>query len=260
MTQQIRDAANVWQMAAREFSYTAEATTLFSEPIKRSELATLQLADVAPIHTSVRRKHVTGSRLKLNSGAKLMLLFAQSVLEPESPSINAISTATTIQHAMPFCTASAPLGNGSSTTMTPPTVCHIALLRAALLTVKAATLLDIGDTSTDRVRNTMALWETAELIMQPMHDDVGTHLQHTETYATESKEEAEHLSSLLVQTLLQTISEYLGRVSTLQRAGTCCKLLQALLATRQQGVSQPLSHVVAFAIASQSEFTHAPAS
>ena len=82
MAEHTRKTSSAWQVAAREFSYTAEATALFSEPATRSEFAVLQLADVGPIKTSLERNHLAAAP-HLNSGDRLLLLFAQFVLEPE---------------------------------------------------------------------------------------------------------------------------------------------------------------------------------
>ena len=67
------------------------------------------------------------------------------------------------------------------------------------------------------------------------------------------QKEAEHLSVLLVQVLLQAMSQYLSQVVSMHQADTCCKLLDALLLTNQQGVSQPLTNVVADEITHRSE-------
>ena len=79
-----------------------------------------------------------------------------------------------------------------------------------------------------------------------MRDDTVT-LPETgfRAYATRSAKEAKHLAVLLVKVLLQGRSQYLSLVVSLHRADTCCKLLDALLATKQQGLLQPLGNVVA---------------
>lgn len=47
--QQVPKTSIACQVAAREFSYTEEATAMFSEPATRSDFAMLQPADVGPI-------------------------------------------------------------------------------------------------------------------------------------------------------------------------------------------------------------------
>ena len=258
--QQTQKTSSAWHVAARDFSYTAEATAMFSDPATSSELARLQLADVGPIKTGLTGNHLAAApHLKANSGARLLLLFARSVLEPEVVpeelcSIRETASRATSNQQNVTLPSSAP-DCGSSSAIIPPVMCDVALLRTALLTVKAAALLDIGDTTADRHSNTDMLWQTAEFLIGSMRDDTVT-LPETEfgAYATRSAKEAEHLSVLLVQVLLQGMSQYLSQVASLRWADTCCKLLDALLATNQQGVSQPLTNVVAAEIAHQSEF------
>lgn len=185
-----------------------------------------------------------------------MLLFAQSVLEPEPEfhsmnGTNIDSTATTSQ-SNPVCfpySASAPFG-GISCAVGPPVTSQTASLRSALLAVKAATLLSIGGTNINTLCNRMALWEAARFMF---HNDVKPLSQHTEAYTTESAQEADHLTNLLVQVLLQTMSQDLDQLAYLHPVGMCCKVLHALLATRRYSVSQPLSNKIAAAVANQSE-------
>ena len=82
--QQTQKTSSAWQVAARDFSYTAAATTLFSEPAMTSELAVLQPADIGRITTSLACNHLAAApHLKQDSEVKLLLLFARSVLEPQ---------------------------------------------------------------------------------------------------------------------------------------------------------------------------------
>lgn len=55
--QRLTDATAAWQAAAQQFSYTAEATSFFADTAKRSELATLQLADLSRLRTSADPKN-----------------------------------------------------------------------------------------------------------------------------------------------------------------------------------------------------------
>ena len=181
-----------------------------------------------------------------------MLLFAQSTVKPEGPVPDDTATDSTAtaakQNAVPVPTTTlSSLAVSSSSSMTPCAMCHIASLCAALLILKAATLLKSGDTDVAAAFNKNTLWKAAEHIIQPLHD--------VEPRTTDSAKEAEHLSVLLVQSLLHTLSQHLTQSvdPTEHCIAICCKLLHDLLAACQPGVSQPLARVVAAAIASQSK-------
>ena len=122
-----------------------------------------------------------------------MLLFAQSVLQSESSVTNSVNTDSADksgQHVT-FSPATALAfhdGRSSSSTI-PPATSHIASLRAALLIVKAVTLLTIGDTHVDAAFNKSIVWEAAEHIIQPMHDDVEAPPHCTESCATQHRKQ-----------------------------------------------------------------------
>ena len=217
---------------------------------------------LAPSQTSLERNHLAAApHLIPSSGARLLLLFAQSVLEPgvvPKNSLASMKPASTAQplpiSRMSYFPHQDPLVAAAAAPSYPETG-HVAFLCTALLIVKAAALLDIGDTIADRHSNTNMSWQTAEFFIGSKRDETVA-LQETElgAYATRSAKEAEHLAVLLVQMLLQGMSQYLSLVVSLHRAETCCKLLDGLLAMNQQGLSQPLSNVGAAEIAHQSEF------
>lgn len=250
--QQLKHATTAWEVAAQQLSYTAEAASFFADTANRSELATLQPADLGRARISADLAPDT--QAELSSGSKLILLFAQSVLGSAAPSMLGISNDSTAritqQTTTPFLTTPAPLGSSPET---PSIARQIVLLRSALLAVKAATLLRIEAANDDAVCNSHALWDAACSITGRMHDAVVTQEKHTESYTSESAHEAEHLAELLVQVLLQAMSQGFSRVAGQHRTHTCCSMLHALLVPHQHSSTQPLSSVVAAAITSQSE-------
>lgn len=184
----------------------------------------------------------------------MILLIAQSVLGSAVPSMLGISIDSTArithQTTTPFVTTPAPLG--SRDPETPYIAHHTVLLRSALLAVKAATILHIGE-SNEAAWNEYALWTASCSITERMRDVVTTLKQHTGSYMSESADEAEHLAELLVQVLLQAMSQGPSRAASKLQSRMCCSMLHALLAPHQHSTPQPLSNVVAAAVTSQSE-------
>ena len=260
----------VWQAAAESLCSNEHMAALISDKTLQSQVAALPAEEILPLESSQTQKELTVEALSKLSEAARPLLICMQILRAAQPVLTGLpqkisslsDTIAKLCEVKPVSEPGLPLSQS-------PLFHHVAVLRSALLVIKAAIVSAEGLSNPSKpYPSKQALWNTVPIIGAQVYDSaVDARARLTELPSAGSPlaadiDQAQHLSSLLINLIMPILKQHIkgGLHAEHQRRGYvpafCCSMLDSLLTKTESPVLQALTQAAASHMLSSGQ-THA---
>lgn len=251
--------SRLWQAAAESFCSNKYTATLMSDKTLQSQIAALPAEEILPIDSSQTQKELTSEVLtKLPEAARPVLLCMQILrtaqpgstgLPQEISSLNDIlaklcEVKIVAEPDLPLCQS--------------PLFRHVAVLRSALLVIKAAIVSAEGFGNPSKpYPSKQVLWNTVHIMGAQLYASAVdakarlTKLPSAGSPLAADIDQAQHLSSLLIHLIMPILKQHIkGSLHAGQQPRDympvfCCITLDSLLTKTESPVLQALTQAAA---------------
>ncbi len=248
----------IWQAAVESLCSNEHIATLMSDKTLQSQIAALPAEESLPVDCSQTQKELTVEVLSKLSQAVRPLLICVQILRTAQPVLTGVpqkSSSLSITIAK-LCEVN-PVSEPGQPLPQSPLFRHVAVLRSALLVIKAATVSAEGFGNASKPHPTkQALWNTVHNIGAEVYDSaVDARARLTELPSAGSPlaadiDQAQHLSSLLIKLIMPILKQHIksslhGQQPREYVSVFCCIILDSLLTTTESPVLQALTEAAA---------------
>ena len=251
--------SRLWQAAAESLCSNEHLATLMSDKTLQSQIAALPAEEILPVDSSQTQKELTVEALSKFSEAARPLLncvqilrTAQPVLTGSPQKISSLSvTIAKLCEVKPVSEPGLPVPQS-------PLFHHVAVLRSALLVIKAAIVSAEGfSNESEPYPFKQALSSTVYIIGAQVYDSAVdakarlTELPNAGSPLAADIDQAQHLSSLLIHLIMPILKQHIkGNLHAGQQPrecvpAFCCIMLASLLTTTGSPVLQALTQAAA---------------
>ncbi|KAL0030823.1 hypothetical protein WJX77_008253 [Trebouxia sp. C0004] len=251
--------SRVWQAAAEFLCSNKHIATLMSDKTLQSQIAALPAEESLPFDSSQTQKELTVEVLSKLSEAARPLLICVQILRTAQPVLTGLPqkisslnvTLAKLCEVKPVSEPSLPLPQSRLFR-------HVAVLRSALLVVKAAIVSAEGFGNPSKpYPSKQTLWNTVHIIGAQVYDSaIDAKARLTELPSAGSPlaadiDQAQHLSSLLIHLIMPILKQHVkgslhaGQQPRDYMPAFCCIMLDSLLTKTESPVLQALTQAAA---------------
>jgi len=249
--------SRLWQAAAESFCSNKYTAALMSDKTLQSQIAALPAEEILPIDSNQTQKHLTFEVLTKLPEAVRPVLLCMQVLRHEQPGLTILPQEYTSANDI---LATLCEGKIAAETVLPlsqsPLFRHVAVLRSALLVIKAAIVSAEGFGKPCKPYSTkQVLWQTVHNMGAQIYisavDAKGRWLPSAGSLLAADIDQAQHLSSLLINLVMPILKKHIksslhaGQQPREYMPAFCCIILDSLLTATESPVLQALSQAAA---------------
>ena len=249
--------SRIWQAAAESLCSNEHIATLLSDKTLQSQIAAVPAEESLPVNSSRTQKELTVEVLSRLSEAVRPLLICVQILRTAQPVLTGMP-----QKSSSLSVAIAELCETVSEPGLPlphsALFRHVAVLRSALLVIKAATVSAEGFDNPIKPHPTKeALWNTVHIIGGQLYDSAIdakgrlTKLPNAGSPLAADTDQAQHLSSLLINFIMPILKQHIkgglhaGQQTRDYMPTSCYIIMDSLLTTTESPVLQALTQAAA---------------
>ena len=249
----------LWQAAAESFCSNKYTAALMSDKTLQSQIAALPAEETLPIESSQTQKRLTSEVLTKLPEAVRPVLLCMQILRHEQPGLTILP-----QDYSPLNDLLAKLCEGKIAAepnlplSRSPLFRHVAVLRSALLVIKAAIVSAEGFGKPCKPYSTkQILWKTVHNIGAQLYASATnakarlTKLPSAGSPLAADVDQAQHLSSLLINLIMPILKQHIrssldaGQQLREYVSAFCCTILHSLLTATESPVLQALTQAAA---------------
>ncbi len=252
----------LWQAAAESFCSNRYTAALMSDKTLQSQIAALPAEEILPIDSSQTQKELTSEVLTKLPEAVRPILLCMQVLRHEQPGLTILpQDYSSLDEILAKLCEGKIAAEPDLHLSQSPLFRHVAVLRSALLVIKAAIVSaesaeGLGKPSKP-YRSKQVLWKTVHVIGSQVYasavDAKGrlTELPSAGSPLAADIDQAQHLSSLLINLVMPILKQHIksslhaGQQPKEYVATFCCIILDCLLTTTESPVLQALTQAAA---------------
>ncbi len=260
--------SRIWQAAAESLCSNEHIATLLSDKTLQSQIAAVPAEESLPVNSSQTQKELTVEVLSKLSEAVRPLLICVQILR----------TAQSVLTGMPQKSSSLSVAIAElCETVSEPGLPlphsalfrHVAVLRSALLVIKAATVSAEGFDNPIKPHPTKeALWNTVHIIGGQLYDSAIdakgrlTKLPNAGSPLAADTDQAQHLSSLLINLIMPILKQHIkgglhaGQQTRDYMPTSCYIIMDSLLTTTESPVLQALTQAAASHMLKSGQIQH----